>query len=303
MNKLDQYIEYLKTFISSDETTMIMQVYIDLAKRLNFDSNFYFGGSKAKKELYFTAPSTNFLNNCFELGKITCKASSYILNYILKRLDVDIKVIEDNHTFKKYRHIYNIIKEKNGRLYSIDLQDDIMNIRHKAMTTSFGLSNDEKSYVVPLIEQKKIHKNIGYINNCYYDDYIYLIKSYISMFEDNKSKIDFVLNNIDLDKNNVSYFDRRWMHEKVIRLLFNDVNLYPLELYKKDNNNKEYINAFYLNVKNKVYIYIYSQTEYRYKIYSLEEYINYSIDNNIESRNNIPGFRSIKNKILSNKYK
>ena len=301
MYSLDKYIDNIKKVLSNDETKMIMQVYIDLGYILRFDEDFYFGGTKMKKKLYFANPNLSFMDNSFISGKITCKSSSYILNYVLKKLGVDIKVVEDNHTFKKYRHIYNVISEKSGRIYSVDLQDDIMNIRYKARTASFGISLDGKKYTVPLSEQKDIHKSIGYIDDCYFDDYIYFLKSNLNMFNDYNSQIDFVLNNIDYKKININYFERRWMHEKILSSFFGEKLssiLYPLELYKRKEKEKLYINAFYLKNKNDIDIYLYSIDDFKYIKYNLEEYTNYSINNNLESRISIPGYRTMKNKVL-----
>lgn len=301
MNKVDEYIDNLRNNLSDDETTMIMQVYVDLGLRLRYDEDFFFGGTLMKKKLYFANPNLDFINNSFLSGKITCKSSSHILKYVLNKLGVDVEVVIDNHTFKKYRHIYNVIHEKNGRVYKLDLQDDIANIKYKARTLGFGLSSDEKSYVVPLSEQKCIHKKIGYIDNCYYDDYIYFIKSNLDMFNDNYSKIDCVLNNIDYIKSDMNYFERRWFHARILNDLFGlelSRYLHTLELYKKDDNEKHYINAFYLRNKNSIDIYMYSVDDYKYVKYSLEEYTNYSLENNIESRNNIPGYRTMRNKLL-----
>lgn len=304
MNALDKYIDDIKNNLSDDETTMIMQVYVDLGSKLRFDEDFYFGGSKMKKKLYFVNPNLDFINNSFSNGKITCKSSSYILNYVLKKLGVDIKVVEDHHTFKKYRHLYNVVTEKSGRVYSLDLQDDIMNIRYNARTISFGVSLDGKRYVVPLSLQKQIHKNIGYIDNCYYDDYLYTLKDALFMIDDYNSKVDFVLNNIDYGPVDVNYFERRWMHERIIHGLLNwnlENCLHTLELYRKDDESKEYINAYYLRNKNNIDIYMYSIPDNKYIKYNLEEYTDYSLKNNIESRSSIPGYRTMKNKQLSRK--
>ena len=305
MNELDYYINNLRENLdSNNETKLIMQIYIDLGLRFVFDEDFFFGGTKKKKELYFSSPSTYYLDKFFKSGKITCISSSYILNYILNKLNINSRVVTDTKDFRRYKHVYNVIKEKNGKTYSIDLQDDIMNIRTHSRTWSFGLSLDGNSYVIDLNTQKNIHKSIGYVNdtNNYSDDYIYVLKNYLSYYNDFNSKINFILENIDIKKNDINYFERRWMHEKMLRSLFDEKELisklHTLELFKKNEIKREYINAFYVKNKNNIDIYIYDTNNYKYNKYLLEDYVRYASGNNIESRGNIPGYRTVRNKVL-----
>ena len=305
MYEIDKYINYIKNKIDkSNETKLIMQVYIDLGLRLTFDEDFFFGGTKKKKDLYFAPHNISYLDNLFKSGKVTCVSSAYILDYILKKLEIDSRVVADTKDFRRYKHIYNVIKEKSGKTYSIDLQDDIMNVRTHSRTWSFGLSLAGDSYVVDLNHQKEIHKSIEYIsnNNNYSDDYMYLLKDYLSYFSDFNNKIGFILENIDIAKHDINYFERRWMHERMIRYLFNEkeltTKLHSLELFKRSDNKKEYINAFYVKNKNNIDIYIYDIDNYKYNKYTLDDYVIYAADNNIESRMNIPGYRTARNKVL-----
>ncbi len=304
MYEIDKYINYIKNKLDkSNETKFIMQIYIDLGLRFKFDEEFFFGGTKKRKELYFAPHNVSYLDNFFKSGKVTCVSTAYILDYILKKLGIDSKVVADTKDFRRYKHVYNVINEKSGKTYSIDLQDDIMNIRTHSRTCSFGLSLDGNSYVVDLNSQKGIHKSIGYISdsNNYSDDYIYVLKNYISYFNDLNSKIDFILDNIDINKNDMSYFDRRWMHEKILRelLSYKELSLvHSLELFKRNEIGREYINAFYVKNKNDVDIYVYDIEIYKYNKYSLRDYVIHADNNNIESRMNIPGYRTVRNKVL-----
>lgn len=304
MYEIDKYINYIKNKLDkSNETKLIMQIYIDLGLRFNFDEDFFFGGTKKKKELYFAPHNISYLDNYFNSGKVTCVSSAYILDYILKKFEIDSRVVADTKDFRRYKHVYNVINEKSGKKYSIDLQDDIMNIRTHSRTWSFGLSLAGDSYIVDLNTQKEIHKSIGYIsdNNNYSDDYMYVIKNYLSYFNDFNSKIDFVLENIDFEKYDISYFERRWMHEKILRelLSYKELSLvHSLELFKRSDNKKEYINAFYVKNKNDIDIYVYEIDNYKYNKYTLDDYVIYASGNNIESRMSIPGYRTVRNKVL-----
>ena len=300
MYEIDKYINYIKNKLDkNNETKLIMQIYIDLGLRFKFDEDFFFGGTKKKKELYFAPHNISYLDNFFKSGKVTCVSSSYILDYILKRFGIDSRVVADTTNFRRYKHVYNVIKEKSGKTYSIDLQDDIMNIRTHSRTWSFGLSLAGDSYVVDLNHQKEIHKSIGYISNTnnYSDDYMYLLKDYLLYFNGFNSKIDFALENIDFEKYDIS----RWMHEKIIRelLSYKELSLvHSLELFKRSDNKKEYINAFYVKNKNNIDIYVYDIENYKYNKYSLEDFAIYTNSNNIESRMSIPGYRTVRNKVL-----
>ena len=304
MYEIDKYINNVNDKLDkSNETKLIMQIYIDLGLRLTFDEDFFFGGTKRKKELYFSPHNISYLDNFFKSGKVTCVSSSYILDYILKKFGIDSRVVADTKDFRRYKHVYNVIKEKSGKTYSIDLQDDIMNIRTHSRTWSFGLSLDGNSYVVALNHQKEIHKSIGYISNTnnYSDDYIYVLKNYLSYFSDFNSKIYFILENIDYEKYDINYFERRWMHEKILRelLSYKELSLvHSLELFKRSDNKKEYINAFYIKNKNNIDIYVYEIDHYKYNKYTIEDYVIYANTNNIESRMNIPGYRTVRNKVL-----
>ena len=301
MYEIDKYINYIKNKLDkSNETKLIMQIYIDLGLRFTFDEDFFFGGTKKKKELYFAPHNISYLDNLFKSGKVTCVSSAYILDYVLKKFEIDSRVVADTKDFRRYKHIYNVIKEKSGKTYSIDLQDDIMNVRTHSRTWSFGLSLAGDSYVVDLNTQKEIHKSIGYIsNNNYSDDYMYVLKNYLSYFNDFNNKIDFILENIDIEKHDINYFERRWMHEKILRelLSYKELSLvHSLELFKKNDINREYINAFYVKNKNNIDIYIYDID--KYNKYTLDDYVIYAADNNIESRMSIPGYRTVRNKVL-----
>lgn len=196
-----------------------------------------------------------------------------------------------------------MIKDNCGKTYSIDLQDDIMNIRTHSRTWSFGFSLNGNNYIVDLNKQKSIHKSIGYISDTdsYSDDYIYVLKNYLSYYDDFYDKINSVLENIDMKNYDINYFERRWLHEKILRYLFdyNELSLiHSLELFRRNEEAREYINAFYVKNKNNIDIYIYDIENYKYNKYTLEDYVMYADNNNIESRMNIPGYRTVRNKVL-----
>ena len=286
MCNLDKYVEKVKEYIEKNpgltENEIIMYVYLDLGERFKFDQDFFFGGNKKKKRMYIEAQDFGELNECMEKNKIICKSSSYILEYILRKLDVNIRTANDIKDLRKYKHVYNIITPKDGsEEYSIDLQEDIINIHYHSFPKNFGLSlKDGKTYIVSRKSQQEMHKKFGYVSrkNPYTDDYIYLFKQDLHLFEDFYSKLDFVLQNIDpIEYPNVDYWERRWKHERFLKELFptselsRKLNL--VECYKeKDNGTKIFLNCFWVNCPKGVRVYLYSMDDNKYNKYSLPEF-------------------------------
>lgn len=311
MCNLDNYVEqmkkYLKANLDTTEAQIIMYVYLDLAKRLKFDQDFFFGGSKRKKQLYENARHLNELNECLESNKIICKSASYILEYILKRLGINIETVEDEYDYRKYKHVYNIITPKDGsEKYSIDMQEDMINIHYHDFTKDFGLALDRtERYVISRQEQKKIHEKLGYISkdNPYVDEYIYLLKEDLEFFEDPYDKIDFALKNIDsMEYPEVDYWERRWKHERFLQELFSakeiTKKLNVVEFFKRtENGNKEFMNGFFVDSPKGVIIYLFSKQDCGYNSYSLPEFALKVKNEGIEYRQGIKGLKGEINKL------
>ena len=242
---LDDYIEKINNYINENtnlnEEEIIMYVYIDLAKKLKFDPDFFFGGTKIKKQIYNNSQYINELNKCFSNNKIICRSSSYILEYVLTKLNVKIRTIYENNPLKKYQHVLNVITPANGeKEYTVDLQTDISNICYHNFTVNFGKSlKNDNEYVIEPLRQKQIHLKLGYIssNNMYADEYIDLFKIFTTSDMSFAEKIDLVLKNIDpYPYPNIGYWERRWQHEKILSSLFDE----------KELRNKLNIVEFYL---------------------------------------------------------
>ena len=311
MCNLDQYVEGIKQYLDNNpnmtEVEIIMYVYLDLAKRLKFDQDFFFGGNKKQKKIYDNARKFNELNDCLECNKIICKSSSYILEYILRKIGINIRTVEDKYDFRKYKHVYNIITPKDGsEEYSIDLQDDMINIHYHDITKDFGLSLDRTGrHVISRQRQKEIHKKLGYISkeNPYIDEYFYLIKEDIDLFDNFYDKLDFVLKNIDpMEYPTVDYWERRWKHERFLKRLFStdeiSKKLHVVEFFKTSNSSKkEFINGFWVNSSKGVTVYIFSKDDCGYSSYSLQEFAKKVNEEGIEYRQGIQGLRAELNKL------
>ena len=311
MENLDNYIEYIKTLITQDmkEEEKIMLVYIDLGKQLFYDIDFKFGNRKKREEIFRTSGSDYKLDEIFENKKIVCRTSSKILEYILKNLGINITteiIIDDN---QKYHHTYNIIYPKDkSEPYIIDLQDDLENIQFHTLTKSFGLSlENPKEYVISRQKQKEIHKKIGYISdkNPYTEEYLYLLKQTIDCMNTPFEKIDFVLKNIEpIDNIPTKYWERGWRHKQIIDILFSNTEtrnkLHRVECYKLyEGNNKQYINCYYAQIKEEIYVYLYDEEKNEYVRYDIEQFAKKMIEENIEitREQKIPKLNNILNKL------
>ena len=312
MSNLDNYVAKIREYIEKNpdmtETEIIMYIYLDLAQRFKFNQDFFFAGNKIKKQIYEEADCAEELNECLESNKIICKSSAYMLEYIFKRLGIQAKTVTDKNDYRRYPHVYNVVKPKDGsEEYIIDLQEDMINIHYHDFTKNFGIAVEQSGRnVVSRHEQEIIHKKLGYISkdNPYTSDYIYLLKEDMGFFDTFYDKLDFVLKHIDpIETQNVEYWERRWKHEKTLNNLFSQdelsKKLHTVEIYKrKDNNEKEYINGFYVNAShNNVIIYMHDKEQCGYKSYSVHDFAKKIIDDKIEYNQGIPGLRTELNKL------
>lgn len=308
MSKLAEYIEEVKKHISQQEdmteTEIIRYIYLDLGKRLSFNENFLpFGSSKKKQNLYkYHSRNLVDLEECMETNKAICKSISYILEYVLKEFRVDIKTVVDPNDERKCPHTYNIIKQKDGKRYAVDLQEDIYNIQSHSSTKGFGYSiQDGKSYVISRFEQEQMDRKNGYIDdeNYYSDDYLNLLKYDINFMEDFDEKVRFILENIDIcDNPNMGYTDRQWHHKTILEEFFNNKEfnyqdntgkIRMIDCYKDMNDERHYVNCISVQTKNGTEIYVYNKKEYRYCKMDLKIFAK-AVKNGLVIHNcNVPG--------------
>ena len=300
MNNLDKYIKEKKIELEqkniTDELEIIKYIYIDLGNRLSFDHNFIpFGNSKSREKIYkYNSRNIVDLDKCMNKNTAICKSLSYILEYVLKDFDVDIKAITDPIDNTKYPHVFNLIHLKDGRKFCIDLQEDINNIQTHSFTNNFGL---ESIYSPVLLinkeEQEKIDRKIGYIsdNSYYADDYLYLLHTIADGIDNIFEKAKFILENIDLNSTEkMGYIDRQWHHKKVLEEFFNEkefeyehnsgkIRIY--DCYKEINGEKRYISFVTVTEKKKTEIYVYNEKESKYSEIDIEHWFN-CINNGVQ---------------------
>ncbi|MBR3133240.1 MAG: hypothetical protein IKG42_04145 [Clostridia bacterium] len=283
MSNLEKYIKRIKEYISKNEditeTEIIRYVYLDLGKKLSFNENFIpFGNSKKKQNLYnYHSRNIKDLEECMESKKAICKSISYIFEHVLKNIGIDARTITDANDERNCPHTFNLITQKDGKQYLVDLQEDIYNIQSHSFTKNFGASvKDNKKYVISKFEQEQMDRKNGYINNdeYYSNDYLHLLKYDSSFIEDFNEKVRFILENIDVyDNPNMGYTDRQWHHKTILEEFFNKKEfdyqnnsgkIKMIDCYKDIDNKRHYINCITVQTQNEPEIYIYNKKEYKY---------------------------------------
>lgn len=301
MSSLLKYTEKIKKYKEQNpdisEEKLIRYVYLDLGQRFSFDLNFSFGNTKTKRKIYTKSITEEELNKSMESNVIICKSLSYILEYILKNLGVNIITEVDDNYYNKYPHVYNVIIPKDGKRYTIDLQSDLKNIQSHSFTTYYGLSTNYKEPpIIKRMDIEKMDRELGFIDNEHYysDDYLYLLKSDIGYFTDFGEKVEFVLYNIDIHENpDIKYAERKWHHEKILQELFSKKELnkiHMIDCYKEIENQKEYKNCIAVENAGKTDIYMYSVEENRYCKMTIKEFAEAS-KNGLVNLQGVPGLR------------
>ena len=230
MSALSDYIEKVRRFIEQNpditEDLLIRYVYLDLGRRLSFNSEFRpFGNSKKRQEIYLRSNGDNEINNCLENDTVICLSASRLLAYILNQFGVNIKTVTDKNSSKRWKHVYNIVYPKNGgEPYSIDLQEDMYRIQMHGFTSNYGISiKDGITQVIPRPMQEQMDRRLGYIDNEHYytDDYLYLLKSDFGLLDTFEERARFILENIETFENpKMQYTDRQWYHVRVLENFF-----------------------------------------------------------------------------------
>lgn len=112
------------------EIKTALYIYVELAKMKNFDSRYYFGNGKLAKKAYEESLyDKENLDNVARKRRITCVSLSYLYKGILDGFEISSNVIKEN---PEARHMFNIIKLKNGKELIADIEEDLCNIHTKS---------------------------------------------------------------------------------------------------------------------------------------------------------------------------
>lgn len=307
MNNLDSYVEEKRKLFQekniTDELEIIRYIYLDLGTRFSFDNRFIpFGNSKFKQNLYrYHSRNINDLNECMRTNTAICKSLSYILEYVLKKFEINIETVEDICEHVNYPHVYNYIKCRDGRNFCVDLQDDINNIQTKSHTSNFGIASPfTPKIIISKFEQEQLDRKLGYLkeNECYTDDYLYLLHSVADGIDDFREKVGFILENIDIvPTNHMGYIDRQWHHKKILENFFNTnefdyinntgkIRMY--DCYKDANGKRNYYNFIIVMDNSEVDVYIYNAKESNYQKMKMKNYVNCVTNGLVVHKGKIP---------------
>ncbi len=222
------------------EIEKVRYVYLRLGSMFYFDSNFSFGNSKTRHNIYQScSPRVEKLNEYLEKRIIICRSLSYILRYILRELGIKNEMGYENIE-RKIKHTYNIVKLQDGDTIYLDLQEDLENIQFKCRPKLFisGLTREEL---------EKIDKKIGYISDeeYYYDEYFDLLKYNLCYFSNLQDKVYFILQNLDYYYLTKGYIEFRWFYSKSL-----------VKLLKKEARKIHILDSLNLNNENLLCVYV-----------------------------------------------
>ncbi len=289
MSNLETYIERIKKKTQGlSDIEKLRYVYIDLGKRFMFDLDFSFGNTKSKQKIYQKSGTLNGIEEGFEKNVIICKTVAKMYEHIMNSLGVNLRTIADDSDTKKYPHVYNIYKSKDGEIYVFDLQEDMRNIKAHLRTRYFGIQeNDELQAIVSRRTLDEIDQKIGYVSKetWYTDEYLDLIKINMDGIHEFPEKVEFVLGALEgYSDKQMGYADRRWRTEDMIGINGKDGILFSaserkkihlIDCYKEMNGKRIYKLAIVVEYNGGPDIYLFSEDENTYKKHNLDEFADF----------------------------
>ena len=126
------------------EIEIIRYVYINLGKMMNFDLKYTFGNTKEKKKIATSTFSNEKINEDFKKRSVVCRSLTLIFKRILAEVDIQVDIQEDD-SYQSFKHVYNVIKLKDGRTAKFDLEEDLEFIQTGSKTRHFGIIEDKNS--------------------------------------------------------------------------------------------------------------------------------------------------------------
>lgn len=291
MSPLDKYVQDIRKNLDNlhitNEIEIVRYIYLDLGKNLSFDPKYIpFGNSRYRQNLYkYQSHNVCDLNECMEKHTAICKSIAYILRYLYSKFNIETEVCIDQEDIRKNKHMYNLVKLKDGRNIIIDLQEDIRNIQLNYFTTGFGLDFEKpENYLICYSEIMSIDKKLNYITDKkpYTDEYLLLLHQLVDGISDFNTKLEIILENIDpYDTSHMGYTDRQWNHKRVFEEFFSEEEfnyddfkpgkIRFVDCHIVEDGNLRYICFLQiLDGKNYSY-YIYNEKEYKYEKISIDE--------------------------------
>lgn len=312
MDNIEKYMEKVQQYIDSHENMtedkIIRFVYLDLGKQFKFNPEYSpFGNDDIRTKIYRDGFKYLNLNKAFDTKYIVCNSISRILTIVLRKFDIDCEcrceqdtITGDDNPFVdplRLLHMYNVINLKDGKVITLDLQEDIPFIKMRATTPNYGLAENRRKRVIPYEDTKWIDLDLGYIteDNFYIDDYYKELFSKVENIKNTYDELKYILENINPQEDNdgIGYCERLMFHVNVLESYFGKrvINfsreygsIKVLHLYRKVNNKNQYLNAFTYKEGNAVHVFVYNVRKSCYKEIDYEKFMK-ALENGLQIHN------------------
>ena len=280
MNTLNDYINFLieKTKDLSDEEAKRF-IYIDLCETMSFDINYAGASESTKREIYRNSIKNDVMENYFNKKTGLCTTISIIFERVLKLRcpNINIETIMDIDDEVNRPHAYNIEVLEDGTKVIYDLQQDFNNIKTRSFPEHYAINVETGNSIYSRFDLEQIDRKLGYIDseNYYSDDYMYLVKSDMDLFDNFQEKADFIIRNLEpiYDKS-INYLERKWHHEKLIKQYFTEEErkkIKQVDCCFMTRNGRMYTPCIYVKDNDDINIYWFNELKEQYSKISIED--------------------------------
>ena len=214
-NYTEEYINYINDYkeISEDEITRYL--YINLGKRITFDTEWIFENPEQLSKIYYESGTKEKANRYIPDKKwsLICRDIAFLLSYMGQKIGINIEIIKtEANRFNPYAHVYNKVTRKDGKIYYLDLYNDLSNINMHMKTEFFGMTEDPNKAFFKDEELEQMDLKIGYINkdNYYTNEYLYFLKNQTKLIDSTAEQLRLILENpFPLFDSEAGYFERK----------------------------------------------------------------------------------------------
>lgn len=273
-------------------------IYIDLGQKMGFDPHYTFGNSKQKQAIYDRISNENEFDEMLEKKEAICKSIAYMFDMILSRYGFNSNVVferDDRGDRKKRAHVYNVIKNNDGKKFIVDLVEDFEYIQTGSKTKSFAVSVcDEVTCLYSDEEMRRIDQKIGYIpEGIYMDDILWMMDKAVENCFADDDLFEFIIDNFNkyFDIRNMGYVVRTHYYDRMIEHFFNrgrlDANgkrsfskIERYDCYRVIDGERRYVPCIITTFKGEK-IYLFDYEDDCFKKVSAEEFI-YMAHNGLE---------------------
>lgn len=157
-----------------NELEMAAYIMVKIANELSFSSEYYWGNRKIMKKIYSKSIKNKELK-FIKQKQLICVTIARIFKEIADKFGLNIyflgktsrKITDKNFSvFENGEHIIPILKTENGKLFEVDLERNLHNIKTHRRWTNFCTNiQSDKFSILSREEIDFIMKKIGYIND------------------------------------------------------------------------------------------------------------------------------------------